>query len=134
MKIAILAVAIFFTNKPVLAQTDTVFVNEMMIPYCDENPPKYPGGMEAMKKLFADSMQYPKKAEIQKRGGRVVINFLVDTLGYSTGICVYKSAGKDVDKVAVRLVKMLKRWKPATLNNKRISYNQSLAFVFVPDP
>lgn len=100
---------------------------------CDEIPPKYPGGVAAMKKLFADSMNYPKKAEQQGIGGKVLITYMIDTFGYTTNIKIYKGVREDLNNEAIRLVKMLKGWQPATANGHKIVYYERQPFLFIPE-
>ena len=118
-----------------IAQADPITLDYSSLTGCIEFPPKYPGGCKDMKKLFADNMRFPKEpkeAKKQKITVRVVITYMVDTFGNTTNVVVVESAGKHFDEEAVRLVGMLKGWKPATLNGKKVIYYQSQPFLFVP--
>ena len=133
MKLVLLAVLITFVSESAFGQADAKSLEQLSLLGCIEVAPKYPGGLEGMKKLFADSMHYPKEAEKQGLGGKVVVIYMVDTSGNTTNIKIYESAGKDFDEEAIRLVHMLKGWKPATRNDKKIIYYQSQPFLFIPN-
>ncbi len=79
-----------------------------------ENMPEYPGGNEAMFAFFAKNMKYPADAQKNKVQGRVIVTFIVDKDGAITDVQVVKPAYPSLDAEAVRLVKMMPKWKPGT--------------------
>jgi TonB family protein len=106
---------------------------DIIFPQCFEIPPKYPGGREAIVKLFADSMRYPTDAENKKIGGRVIVQYIINTQGYITDVKLEQGVKEDLDQEALRLIKLLRRWVPATLNGKKINYCQRQPFLFIVD-
>ena len=110
-------------------QTEIVFTSG-----CLEIPPQYPGGRDAMLKLFADSMNYPTQSEKKGLGGKVIIQYTVDTCGNTTDIKIYKGVSDDLNQEAIRLISLLKKWVPATQNGKKIkSVDRLQPFIFIAD-
>ena len=54
-----------------------------------EQPPVYPGGMEAMMKYLNDSIVYPAKAKEKGISGTVVLQLTIARTGKITGIRVW---------------------------------------------
>ncbi len=77
-----------------------------------EDKPAFPGGMEAMIQFFSTNIQYPADAKKQKIDGRVLVNFVVEKDGSITDVKVMKPGFPSLDAEAVRVVKMMPKWKP----------------------
>jgi TonB family protein len=100
--------------------------------YCDEILAEYPGGQTAIIKLFTDSMRYPIKAERQGIGGKVIVQYMVDTFGNTTGIKILQGVRNDLNNEAIRLIKLLRGWTPASLHNKKFNAYWRQPFIFIP--
>jgi len=100
--------------------------------YCDEMPAKYPGGQEAMIKIFADSMRYPIQAEKQDIGGRVIVQYIIDTFGNTTDVKLLEGIREDLNNEAIRLTRILNGWTPATLHKEKIISYRRQPFIFIP--
>lgn len=98
---------------------------------CLEYPPKYRGGQKAMVNFILRNTTYPKEAEKKGIGGKVIIQFIVDTFGRASHAAVYKGICRDLDKEALRLTNLLNSWAPATRNGKKINSMQHLPFIFM---
>jgi len=48
-----------------------------------------------------------------KRGGRVIVSLSVDTAGMPGDFVILRSAGKQFDREAIRVIKTVKDWEPA---------------------
>ena len=95
-----------------------------------ENMPEYPGGNEAMFAFFAKNMKYPADAQKNKVQGRVFVTFIVDKDGAITDVQVVKPAYPSLDAEAVRLVKMMPKWKPGTQRGVPVRVKFTLPVVF----
>jgi len=115
------------------SQSDSLNKREVdFISGCLEIPPQYPGGQKAIFKLFSDSMNYPLQSKKRKIGGTVIIQYTVDTLGNTIDVKVYKGICDDLNREAIRLISLLKHWKPATQNGKKInSVDRLQPFTFI---
>ena len=79
-------------------------------------------------------MKYPAQAEKQGIGGKVIIQYTVDTFGNTVNIKVYKGVCDDLNQEAIRLTSLLKNWIPATQNGKKInSVDRLQPFFFIAD-
>lgn len=120
-KQTILIITLFIVGQKIFGQSNKqslLFINEG----CIEIAPKYPGGHEAMKRLFANNVKYLTATKGQHQNSEVVIIFKVDTLGNTSDIRVVKSSQTNFDQEAIRLIRLLKGWTPATINGKKTNY------------
>ena len=115
------------------AQSDSSENNEIFFTSCLETQPMYPGGREAMVKLFNDSMNYPETALKEGIGGTVIVQYVVDTFGNTLDIQVYQSICDELDQEAIRLTSLLKGWTPATHNLQKTRSFHRQPFTFVID-
>ena len=83
-----------------------------------EQLPEFPGGMSAFVKWITDNLKYPYSAQNQKIKGRVVITFIVNRDGTTSELKVSKSAHPILDREAMRVMRMMPRWKPGVANNR----------------
>ena len=92
--------------------------------------PEFPGGMDKLLQFINDNMQYP--AEARKKGiqGRVIVLFIVDENGSVTEPNIMRSVDPSLDEEALRIIKMLPKWKPGTLKRKpvKVKYTVPIAF------
>jgi len=92
--------------------------------------PEYPGGTEALMQKIQGATKYPKSARKEGIEGQVVISFLIDTLGMVSDVEVLRSVREDLDKEAVRVVKLLNGWKPGVQDGKKVSVYFNVPFNF----
>lgn len=83
-----------------------------------EQLPEFPGGMSAFVKWLTDNLKYPYSAQSQKIKGRVVVTFIVNRDGTTSDLKVSKSAHPILDREALRVMRMMPRWKPGVANNR----------------
>ncbi len=98
---------------------------EIIINQHPEVPPEYPGGDIALLKDIQDSIQYPKiegGVIYEPVIGIVYIQCNIDTSGNMVNIKVARGVDKYLDKEALRVIYSLKKWKPATLFGKPITF------------
>jgi TonB family protein len=83
---------------------------------------KFPGGMDSMKKFLNANFEYPIEARMKGIEGTVHIKFVVSKSGdvEPESVKVIHSLYAVCDQEAIRLVKMLPRWEPASKNNQPI--------------
>lgn len=92
--------------------------------------PEFPGGIEAMWKFINANLQYP--VEVQKRGiqGKVIIQFIIDENGSTTQPDVIRSVDPLLDKEAIRIVKLMPKWKPGMLEGKPVEVKYTIPITF----
>lgn len=89
--------------------------------------PEFPGDVRA---YLASKLQYPDQAREAGIEGRVVIRFVVDEEGGISGAFVQRSVGGGCDEEALRVVRGMPKWKPATVNGKAVKAYFSLPIKF----
>lgn len=95
-----------------------------------EEQPVYPGGETKMKEFIAQNLQYPKKAQENGIEGTVYVNFSVDNTGKIANVKVLRGIGGGCDEEAIRIIQMMPKWIPATLNGKTVSTVFTIPILF----
>lgn len=92
--------------------------------YLSEGP-RYPGGKEKLCEYLVTHTEYPKAAIDSNITGKVYIGFIVEKDGSITNIKVQRGPCALLDSAAVKVVRTLPRWNPATQNGKpaRVRFN-----------
>lgn len=99
-----------------------------------ELPPEYPGGMKALNKYLNDSIRYPQEAIERGIEGRVIVQFVVDSLGYVCEGRVVRPIDPQLDGEAIRLVRNMPQWKPGTQRGRPVRVRFTLPITFkLPD-
>lgn len=97
----------------------------------NEKPAEFPGGEEAYEQYIKEHMQYPPEALKKDIQGRVIVSFTVDESGKIKDAKVIRSIHPLIDTEALRLIKNMPNWEPATVNGKAISTKHILPVMFM---
>ena len=81
---------------------------------------EYLGGSEAMADYIAKSVVYPEKAKADNVQGKVYVQFVVETDGSIAEATVLGGVGGECDDEALRVVKSMPKWQPATFKGKPV--------------
>lgn len=100
------------------ALPQTTAENEDEVMKVVEQLPEFPGGMVEFMKWLTRNLHYPNQALRQKIEGRVVVSFIVNKDGTIASPKVERSVNPLLDNEALRVVKMMPRWKPGMQGNK----------------
>ena len=95
-----------------------------------ERLPEFPGGMTEFMKWLTKNLKYPESARRQNQQGTVVISFIVNTDGSTSEIKVVRPRHPDLDREAVRVVRMMPKWKPGEDHGKVCRTMISIPIVF----
>jgi TonB family protein len=82
-----------------------------------ENLEEFPGGVIELMNFLRNNLQYPKECKEKAIQGRVIVKFIINESGKIICPYIYKSLHPALDKEALRIVKLMPDWKPAS-NNK----------------
>ncbi len=97
--------------------------------------PEFPGGNEARNKFLSQNIDYPLEAEMKGIEGRSIIGFTVKKTGDITDVKVLKSAGyAPLDSEAVRVVRIMPRWKPGKNNGVAVNTKHKVDVVYKIPP
>ena len=83
-----------------------------------EQLPEFPGGIVEFMKWLTRNLHYPPLARQQKIEGKVVVSFIINADGSIASPKVQKSAHPMLDAEALRVIKMMPKWKPGMMNGK----------------
>lgn len=75
---------------------------------------EFPGGPEKMKKFFDKHKRYQNKDHEKFGVGIVYVGFIVETDGSIDSVTVIQPLSEYYDHEALRLIKTMPKWKPAT--------------------
>ena len=81
---------------------------------------EYPGGFEAMSSYIAKSVVYPEKAKAEGVEGKVFVQFVVEPDGSVGDVTVLRGVGGECDEEALRVVKSMPKWQPATFKGNPV--------------
>lgn len=102
---------------PAMAQSDTI-------------PAQFPGGSEALDSYIAKNLTYPQPSINNGIEGVVHLKFLVKTDGSLNNITIVRLVDPDLESEAVRLVKGMPAWTPATVEGKPVDSESTLKITF----
>ena len=83
-----------------------------------EQLPEFPGGMVAMMKWLTRNLRYPYLAQQRKIQGKVVVTFIINRDGSIADIKIARPADPLLNSEALRVVRLMPRWKPGMQNGK----------------
>ena len=83
-----------------------------------EQLPEFPGGMTMFMQWLTKNLKYPQDAQEIKLQGKVVVSFIVNRDGSITDAKVVHSVNPSLDNEAMRVIRMMPRWKPGIQNNQ----------------
>ena len=95
-----------------------------------EQMPRFPDGEAALVKYVQSHINYPSEAAADSIQGRVVVQFVIDSLGCVGEVKVIRSIRADLDSEAIRLVKSLPKFNPGRQNGKAVSVWYTLPITF----
>lgn len=80
--------------------------------------PVFPGGWSAFMQWLTKNLKYPVSAQQAKIQGTVVVSFIINKDGSVSDLKLSKSADPILDKEALRVMRMMPKWKPGIDRNK----------------
>lgn len=95
-----------------------------------QQPPLYIGG-EAALAGYMSKMNYPQAAQNRNIQGKVLITFVIDTLGRASSHKVLNSIGGGCDEEALKVCQSIpEQWIPARLAGRAVPVMYELPFAF----
>ena len=92
--------------------------------------PTFPGGDEKLMEWISQHIVYPPGCWESHIQGRVIIRFLIKADGSVGETEIIRGVYPELDKEALRVVKSLPKFNPATLNGKAVEYWFTLPITF----
>lgn len=113
------------TIGPVVEEVDDILIHET-----PEVMASYPGGDEALYKWLYDHIKYPTRALDQGIQGRVMVKFVVEKDGSIGRAEITRSPDEDLSNEALRVIKMMPKWKPARQGTRTVRSYFNLPVMF----
>lgn len=101
-----------------------------------QNMPEFPGGgMPKLMEFIQDNLQYNNKA-IDGIGSnkRVIVQFIIDKDGTVTAPTVIRRVSADLDKEALRVIKIMPKWKPGNQHGVPVKVRFTIPVTFHLNP
>lgn len=95
-----------------------------------EEMPEYPGGMSEFMKFIAQNIKYPTDALQGKVEGRVIARFVVCKDGSISDIEIMRSVSPSLDAEAVRVLKLMPKWKPGRQRGRAVPVKFTVPVTF----
>lgn len=83
-----------------------------------ERLPEFPGGIVEFMKWLTKTLRYPTLAQTQKVQGKVIVAFIINKDGTISGQKVVKSVSPELDREALRVLRIMPKWKPGEDHGK----------------
>ena len=96
----------------------------------DTCPPQFPGGDAALINFLNENIKYPPKAAQDRSEGKVIVQFMVKKTGKIAKVKVLRSVCKDLDKEAVRVIKMMPDFIPGKQNGETVDMQYTVPVAF----
>ncbi len=105
-------------EDPLLAPADNALDNNDKNFRIVSDLPQFPGGAVEMMKWLTANLKYPVSAQRKKIQGKVMVQFIIDTSGSMTDLKIVQSLEASCDKEAMRVMRMMPKWKPGIDNGQ----------------
>ena len=104
-------------------ETDSIYVNPPIAP-------SFVGGLEAMQSFFAQNLKLLETVKPEEIKGRVFVRFVVRKDGKLDKIHLVKGPQDDYNAEAIRVIKMMPAWNPASDKGNPVSAYHVLPISF----
>lgn len=104
---------------------------EELIAYSErEEMPEYPGGVNALVSFISSQLRYPEDAYEMNIQGKVIVGFIISKDGYISDVHIKKSVYPSLDAEAIRVIKLMPKWKPGKKGGKNVEVQYSVPITF----
>ena len=113
---------------PPVVETETVV--EDVIHVSVEVMPEFPGGTAALMKYLGSNIKYPTISQETGSQGKVIVQFVVDRDGTISNPEVVRGVDPYLDKEAIRVIRLMPKWKPGTQMDKPVKVKYAIPVSF----
>jgi len=114
-------------------KVDTIPLNDSIYDLISlQEPPEFPGGDAEMFSFLQGYIYYPNYEKEHNIQGKVFTTFVVDRDGSVTDVALYKGVkdGEGLTAEALRVVKLMPKWKPGKKDGKNVKVRFILPITF----
>jgi periplasmic protein TonB len=95
-----------------------------------EEPPRFPGGHDAMLRFLAENIYYPQPARQEAIQGTVYLTFLINTDGSVDNASVLRGVHWSLDEEALRVIRAMPEWIPGKQRGKHVNVQFTMPIRF----
>lgn len=110
--------------------TRLLLVGEEPVCQVAEVMPEFPGGMRGCLDYISQNVKYPVNAQKNGTQGKVIVQMVIEKDGTINHVSVVRSINAELDAEAIRVVKSMPKWKPATLKGEAVRCRYTLPIAF----
>ena len=110
------------------SEDSVVQIDETAVYSIAEEMPEFPGGATAMESFIKKNLRCPDRTRSIR--GKVFLSFIVEKDGSITNIEVLRSREKICSQEAIRVVKLMPKWKPGKIKGSPVRVKQVLPITF----
>ena len=107
---------------------DTTYIQDVL-EVCEEMP-EFPGGWAALLEYLQENLVYPEEAAEGDIQGKVIVQFIVDSIGNVGNVKVVRPVNDLLDAEAMRVVKTFPRFTPGRQDGKAVNVRYTLPVNF----
>ena len=120
-------VILITTKKAASAETEEETFQVFLVV---EEMPEFPGGMAECMNFLGKNLKYPVEAQKNGIQGRVLVTFIITDEGDIKDPVVVGGVDPFLDAEALRLIKMMPKWKPGKQRGKAVNVKFTLPVQF----
>ena len=95
-----------------------------------EDAPEFPGGDNKRIEFLTENIKYPQKARELGVQGTVYVGFVVEKDGSIKDAKVLRGIGKGCEDEALRVIRLMPKWKPGTQRRRPVRVQITLPITF----
>jgi len=104
------------------------------VPYYDfETFPSFPGGQKEMYAFIKRQIKYPSLSKANNIGGKVIVDFKIDTTGKVIEVKIKQSVNAEIDREALRIINSMPHWSPGFQDGTAVSVKYRIPIMFNPN-
>ncbi len=92
---------------------------------------EFPGGHDALTKFISENIRYPQDEYKMGMEGTVYLTFVVEKNGEVSNVNILRSLNVNFDNEAIKMVKSMPKWKPASDHGKLARQKFTMPIKFV---
>ena len=123
-------VSLLFVSRSLCAQEVNDSLPDYDCIYFVEDEPDFPGGDSALRVFIKSNLQYPDTAKMYHVEGVVYASFIVEKDGSLSGFKILRGLGWGCDEEAIRVLKLMPKWAPATRKGELVRVQMNIPIRF----
>jgi TonB family protein len=125
------------------ADEEFVFEHHITLPFVEEDiaedkevfivveePPRFPGGHDAMLRFLAENIHYPQPARQEAIQGTVYLTFVINSDGSVDNARVLRGVHWSLDEEALRVIRAMPGWIPGMQRGKPVNVQFTMPIRF----